>query len=443
MATLSTILDRCYQRTGDYISEAVTTAINADNLVVSTNFGKHWAVDDACNRQWIYFTDKANAGVERRISDYSNSSTQITVQGAALSDDAADLATVEIHRYERANLIRAINQAARKTYPALFRIATDTSMSTGNILPNPSFDDWSATTSPDYWTTLSSVTATASTTAGTYRYGGKSAKVTASGASGYMALTSDVFPQLLDLEGHTVSVYVWCNPQTANDGVIQIYTKQADGTEQTDLVSTTSNPAGEYTLLKLENQTLNDDLDEVQIRLTVTTSGQYAYFDNVRIKGLDASRIILPLIFQNPSSAVKSVEIQSTNTQEYPTDDNLSYARFTPLFGWNTEDDATTKYLILPNVTNQRLLKIKGIAPLEDTLSSATDTMTIEDPHLDVLVEMAVSILYDMESGSPSAGDRAFLVAESFRYRANYEDMKRKLRMPKPQAQTRFRSGIV
>ena len=438
--TLSTLLTRLSQRIGDFLEETVTTAINADNLVVCTTLGDLINRDDYYNRRWIYFTDEDNATVYRKVSDYATSSTTITVRGAVLTDDGTDLGTFQLHTYDRRNKIRAINLAARKIWPYLFRIVRDTTLISNNIIPNSSFEDWTASTSPDYWTTLSGATAVVSTAVGTYRgiRGSSSIKLTDSGSgAGYIELNSDTFPKLLDLMGKTVSLYVWCSPQTADDGAIVIYTKQADTTAQT-LTSPTATPAGEFTLIKLEDQALNDDLVEVKIRLGVTTASQYAYFDNFRITGINVKEYLLPLDFQNPLASIDRVSIQTSGTQDKYVDDLLSYAQFEPLYGCKTVDDATTKYLVTPTLTTGRLLQLEGRAPLESNLSVATSTMTIEDPHMDLLIELAASILFDMEAGLPSSQDRDYLREQSLIYRLGYEDMKRSLKMIKPQSQTLF-----
>jgi len=440
--TLSDIITRLSQKVGDYVSEAVTTALTTSTDVVCTSLANYFSHNNIYKPAWIYVTDKANAGAYRRVSSYTSST--IVVLGANFSSDGANLATFEIHKYDRRNKIRAINLAARKSWPNMFRILRDTTLSSNNIAPNPSFEDWASSSYPDYWTTLSNATAAESTTAGTVRgiSGSSSLKLTASAGNGYIELNSDVYPKLLDFMNHQGSVYVWCNPQTANDGSIIIYTKQADATTQT-LTSTTTNPAGEFTLLELENQQLNNNVVEVRIRLNVATSGQYAYFDNFRLNGMSVSEYLLPLDFQNPLTAIDSVSYGVGASQYYPNDDMLAKLIFNPLYGWSITDDSTSKYISLPFMGDDTLIQIKGRAPLESDLSAATSTMTIEDPHLDLLIELAASELFNIESGLPSAGDRDFLKSKSYEYLASYEYMKKSLKMRKPQAQQRIDRRIL
>jgi hypothetical protein len=362
------------------------------------------------------------------------------VNGANFTSDAANLATFEYHKYDRNNKIRAINSAARKIFPVLYKPLNDITLSTNNILPNPSFEDWTSSANPDYWGALSNATATETTTAGLYRglAGSSSIRIDTSAANGYCALPF-TYPQLLDLSGQTVNFYCWAYPEVADDAFIEIYTLQADGTSQT-LTSDTSCPAGAWTLLTLQNQSLNDDLVQIYVRLKVKTSGKYAYFDNARLTGIRMKEYLLPLDFQSPLTLIDNVYIQSTGIHEYYVDDMLSYAQFVPEFYWDVYDRGATKYLSLPYHGDNRLIKIMGRAPLE-SVSSATDTMTIEDPQLDLLVELAASELFRIEAGLPSQGERDFMFSESLRYLANYEYMKKNLKMKVPQKYVRFRDA--
>jgi len=445
MATnvLSTLIDRLSQNVGDYFESTVTTALTTSTSVVCTPLGNYRNRDGYFARRWLYVTDYANIGEYRKVSTDTASTNTLVVLGSNFSSDTANLATFQLHRYDRNNKIRAINKAARQVYSYLFRLVRNQDLISNNILPNASFEDWSVATYPDYWTNQTNLTSSlVSTTAGTYLFSGKSVAVKASANNGYLSIKSDTYPQLLDLMGKSVSLYCWAQPGTANDAAIVIYTKQADGTAQT-LTSTTASPAGEFALLKLEDQTLNDDLVEVEIRLKVATSGGTVYFDNARLYGTDTRRYVLPLDFQNPMAEISSVSLQNKNVSAEGVDDHLAYAEFVPIFGWFTTDDATTKYLITPVLTSKRIIQIEGVAPLESNLSAVTDTMTIEDPHLDLLIEKASSVLMDIEAGLVSGEDRTRLLEESTRYLASYEYMAGSLRMSRPKAKQRIDARLV
>ena len=441
---LSTLIDRLSQRTGDYLSETVTTALAANTTVTCTTLNEYTAQNDKYNRQWVYITDKANAGEYRKLSD--STTTALTVLGANWTTDGANKATFEIHKYDRRNKIRAINLAARKAWPYLFRILRDTTLTSNNIVPNPSFENWEvSSSSPDDWAYSGLVNATAAKNA-TVGYGrgisANSMKLTASAANGYHSLHSDTYPKLLDLMGKTISGYVWAYPEVADDATIVFYTKQADGTAQT-LTSTTVTPAGEFSLIKLENQKLNTDLSEVSLRIKVETNAKYVYFDNFRVTGIYNHEYILPTPFQSPTAKIDNIQLQTTSAHDYYQDDLMANAKFEPLYGWEIKDDASTKYLITPTLETGRHFQIEGHSPLEDTLSAATDTMTIEDPQIDLLIELAASILFDLEAGLPSASDRDWLKEESYKYLASYEYMKGNLKMRNPRTMTKFDARIL
>ncbi len=437
MTTTATLLDRLSQRVGDYLDITLTTALTTSTSVVSTNFGKYTNRDDSYNRYWLYVEDYANAAQYRRISDYVNSTTTATVLGANFVSDTANLATVQIHKYDRLNKIRALNQAARKIHPYLFRIITNEDLISNNALPNGRFTDWSVSTYPDYWR-VTNATATKTTTISAIRGGSASVLLVASADNGYMACTSSItFPSLLDLQGRTVSFKAWAFPSmTANTAVLEIVTIQPDGTTQT-LTSTTACPLSKWTLLELENQVLNDNLHLIQAKCKITTSGSSVYFANARL--IDSvQRYVLPLDFQNPQAIVDRASIQITGQSDDYCDDFLGYAQFTPFWGWDTFDDSTTKYLTTSNLPSNRIIRLEGHAPLESNLDAATDTMTIEDPYTDLLIEYAAHLLFDMEAGIPSGQDRDFLLRESFRYRTNYESMRGSMKMIPPNSQTHF-----
>ena len=143
--TLSDLIDLLSQRIGDYKEETVTTAIAANTSVVCSTLANYTNRDDEYNRYWLYITDKANAGTYRKVSDYTASTGTLTVLGANLTTDGTDKATFQLHKYDRNNKIRAINRATRDTFPTLFRYSRDVTLSGNNILPNPSFEDWTST----------------------------------------------------------------------------------------------------------------------------------------------------------------------------------------------------------------------------------------------------------------------------------------------------------
>jgi len=330
----------------------------------------------------------------------------------------------------------AINNASREIYPNLYKPIDDKTLITGNILPNGHFRDWSQTTYPDHYS-LSNVTAVASTTAGTYRGGTKSAKVTASAGNGYLYISSNSYPRLLDLMGKTVTFKCWAYPEVANDATIEIYTVQADGSAQT-LTSTTSCPAGKFTLLELEDQELNDDLTEVQIRFKITTNAKYVYFDDARVTGRNVYEYLLPVDLQNGD--VREVWMQGTGYSDDICDD--LQPRFSDLiYGWDVFSDGTYKYLRLPFLySSEKRIRLLGICPLEE-VDDDTDTITLDGEKVNLLITYAAYLLYEMEIGTPSSEDVSRYERQAGRWWAKYKRLQSHMRMTRP-GQTLNLTGV-
>jgi hypothetical protein len=264
---------------------------------------------------------------------------------------------------------------------------------TGNIIPDGHLEEWTSSSALTHWS-ATNITQLQTSTAGLIRGGKYSAKCTASAANGYIYITSDTFPRLLDLQDKTVDAYCQAYPEVADDASIVIYTKQADGTAQT-LTSTTSCPAGEWTQIELENQKINDNLVDFQLRLKVATNAKYVYFDDVYLNGMPLSEYMLPSDFT--SGSINRVYIQNSGTSDpifydlkpFITQYSGESLNFTIL------DDGTYKYLkLLEDVPSERRLRLIGDKPLE-TLSAYTDTLTLDTHRLPLLIARAKMIFWE------------------------------------------------
>ena len=405
--TVETLEQRLSEQVGDYLQVTCTTAIAADNYIVSTNLNAYdGGTNDYFNDWWCYITDKANITVHRQVSDYVTATGTLTVRGAALTAESGGTvyATIRLHRYNRDLYINAINDAVRETFPIFHQRYDIMELVTGNILPNSHFRDWTAATAPDKYSMQdANITATASTTAGTYRGGGKSMKATsgAGGAGKYVYISSNTYPRLLDLMEKTVSFYCWANPDVADDAYIEIYTLQADTTAQT-LTSTTTCPAGKFTLLKLENQAINDDLVEIQFRFKVTTASQNVYYDHARVIGHNQTEYLLPIAIRD--GKLSSVQIQSTGYSTYICDD-IQPRSWEDWYDGEIVDDGTDKFLKLGTLpTGQRLIRLRGYAPLS-AVSAYTSTIEIDGEILNRFIAYAKYKLYQAIEGPVASQD--------------------------------------
>lgn len=435
--TLATLRDSLSQNIGDYIHSTVTTALTTNNSVVDTTLSQYTSKDDWFNRQWCLITSLANAGANRKISDFATSTGTLTILGAALASDAAAKATYEIHTYNPDNKKRAINAASKLIFPTLYRaVEWDDTLVMGNNLPNAHFEDWAVSTYPDYYR-VTNATATETTTAGLIYGGVSSAKVTASAGNGYMSIASDQYPQLLNLMGQTVSFKCWAYPEAADDASLVIYTQKADGTAQT-LTSTTTCPAGKWTQLKLESQAISDDIQYIAFRFKVTTNAKYAYFDNARVIGAGVYEHVLPQDFQQGELSCVYQQI-SGNSDDICDDMFTNASQVLTYFKWDTVTHNGIKYLRLPYAsTSEAKLILKGYAQLEQ-LSADTDTMSISDPQAELLLMYAAFKLYEMEAGLADSESKASLRTEGMYWFNQYQFNKASIGMTPPQSQTRLR----
>ena len=406
MATtaLSVLEQRLAEQIGDGLEFDTSTNITTNTSIIATALQAYdGGRDDYFIGWWVYITEGNNITVLREISDYATSTGTLTVRGAALAAESGAV-TCRLHRYDRTLYVNAINDAIRETFPTFHKVFDIMELVAGNILPNSHFRDWSASTAPDKYSMQdANITATANTTAGNYRGGGKSMKAAtgASGAGKYVYISSDSYPRLLDLMGHTVSFYCWALPEVANDASIVIYTVKADGTAQT-LASTTTNPAGEFTLLKLEDQSLNDDLVEVQVRFKITTASKYVYFDHAKVIGRSQTEYLLPTDIVN--GKLSSVEIQTSGYSDRTCDD-LHPIHWEQWYDWDILNDGTDKYLKLGMLpVEERLIRLRGYAPLS-TVSGFTDTIEIGGELVNRFIAYAKYKLYQAIEGPVASRD--------------------------------------
>jgi len=393
-STLLTLRTRLSENIGDYFSSTVTTAIAASTSVIDTALAnvEGGGTTDYFEDWWVYFTSGANIGVKRKVSSYNAGTWTLTVLGGNLTTDSAVKSTYELHQLDPSMKIKAINNAARTLSSDIKRDITELSLVSGNILPD--FEWWTDATTHKFWeVTNVTLARTAGGSAASGRGSRYVAKATASAANGYMYLGGGQYPRLLDLKDTTVSAYVWAYPEVANDAALVIYTLKNDGTTAQTLTSTTTNAAGRWTLLKLENQRINDDLSEFQIRPKVATISKYVYFTQPRITGRDVYDYMLPERFQNAN--IRQVRYQLTGSDSISPADDIGYdAQYHEIFGWDiVPQDITGTYynfLRLPYPpTKGRHIELNGSADLEDNMSADTDVMNIDDPKSNVLIAQA------------------------------------------------------
>jgi hypothetical protein len=316
----------------------------------------------------------------------------------------------------------AINQAIRQIYPALYQSVDNRTLTTGSILPDGHFEEWTDATTPVYYTkTLGTFAQT--TTGGYYRgsIGSNSLKYTSGGALDYFYINSDTYPQFLDLMGRDVTFKCWAYPEVSADTYIAIYTLKADLTAQT-LTSTTVCPLGGWTLIELENQSLNDDLVKIEFRFIVATSAKYAYFDDARVMGKPVREYLLPSEFNNGD--IDRVFIQSSGYADDICDDLLAHD-WQEDFNHGVLNDGTYNYLQLDTgYTNSRRIRVLGRKPF-DTLSSDTSTIAIDgEKQVQMLLAFAAYQLYEALEGTPSVDGTSIFSGEKNKWFVKYMQLR-------------------
>ena len=406
--SLSTIDTRVQEAMGDSLEFTVTTAIAASAVIISTtlrvfDFGS----DDYFNGWWVYIKDYANAAVERRVSDYVTASGTLTVYGANLATDTANLATCQLSRFRRTDRVLSINDTLRELFPnSLHKRIDNQILITNNFLPNGHFEDQATGGTPDKWA-LTNVTGAAETT--TIRGGAKAVKLTATAINGYIKLTVANYPRLLDLSGAQVTVKVWAYAQVADDADITIYTADKAGTTQT-LTSTTTCLASTWTLLTLKDQVLNDDLVDIEIRFRVNTDTKWVIYDDARLIAVRVKEYLMPTTLDD--GKIEQVFIQSSGFYESSDSniqmcDSLAPQSWEEIIDSNIIIDGTNKWLrINEGLISEKRIRLFGTAPFT-ALSASTDAIVIDQDKIPMIVAYIKFLVYKRLSDTPSSDDQA------------------------------------
>ncbi len=425
------------QSFGDDLEFDTTTNVAASTKVIKSTTLQNYdgGHDGYFDNWWVYITEGVNIGVNRQVSagtTYLSSSGQITVMGANLSAETAAV-TCRLHRYNRDLKVNALKRAVEQLYPILHKPVDNKTLITSNMLPNGSFEDWAASTAPDFWS-LNGVTAAANTTLGQHWGGVTSAHVTASTADQYLYLDSQNYPPLLDLSGLTVSFYAMAYPQAANDAFLELYTVDKAGSTQT-LASTTACSSVTWTLLKLEEQKLNEDLTRLQARLRVHTINKYAIFDDAVLNGLPLTQYVLPADFQN--GHLSQVMIQTTGYNDQPCYDMASQNWSVPQefrvirnSGYNPPSTYHVLNFNAPYVSNYRM-RLIGYKQLE-TLSSDSATIFLDGERLNLIVAKAASIFWKSMQSPVSSQDKGRYFNEIAMWENEVNRLTYKFMMPLP-----------
>ncbi len=392
--TLSAARVELSKQLGDYLAGTVTTSGDKTSLIDSEL--KQYHADWINDWTWDFMTGTTNEGEERRIDSLLVSSGDCTLVTAHTASVVAP-STYEIHRLFRATeKRRSLIYAARAAFPWIHEKIWDESIVSGNWLKDGSFEIWTGLTALDHWTTTNS-TLTKTSTAGLFRHGGYSCKLSAS--IGNIKQTISNWDDLKYLAGKSVTFTVQGYCSTASALRIAIY----DGTTTTHSSFRTAESAWTEDSDPLSvTAKIQDNPTAIEFHILLDKAND-AYVDDARVicSGTQPRLFIenLGLAQEMPHQ----VFIESTNYSLYEPWTLIHNAVF----------DTENGYLYLPdNVPDDYRLRIKGIGYLDFLASGVsstawTATINIDAPQTDILIARAALYLYtEMAMPNFSSGDR-------------------------------------
>ncbi len=381
----------------DYWASAATSAGAAGGTTIVDTALKAKSNDwiDAGGNPYDLITSGTYDTEERKISSLDNSSGTLTV--LAHTSQIASAVTYEIHRLFTASDKRiALIAACRKAFPYIFKRIRDESHVSGNWLKDGSFEVWTTTTDLTYWTETTS-TVTQTSTAGFFKHGNYSAKLTT--LAGNLAQNISNNEELKRLAGKSVTFTVQGKCDTASclrigiyDGTTTTYSDYLDQitgwTENSDPLEVTA--------------TIQDNPSQVSFYIYHDVAAATSYVDDARVIGGG-----------NPGIYVGELGLQSRGPHQVFLEPTNYYKGEPWILLHGCSYDAGNSLLLLPDSCSADLrLRINGIGFLDFLVSGVsstawTATVDIDQPQLDILIAFAARYLYEtMALPNFSTGDR-------------------------------------
>ncbi len=377
--TRATLRQMLSEELEDWFSIAATSAGDASGTTVVSTTLKNYVGFDF--KDWYYLlTSGTYIGTWRVIQRFEPASGYLEVYNA-YGGQVASAVTGEIHRYNPDLLHSALNDALRDVYPRLRIDYVDETLVGCNFLPNSHFENWATTTYPDFWRVQGTGVVSVEDTS-TIRGGVKSAKVTRAGTDGSLYISSAQYPDLLQLQGQSITVYGQVNSSVASQARLQIYSIQSDGTTSTSS-SDYHTGGGKYELLSVDGAVLSD-ATEVQIRCAVGTSNTVCYFDDVYTEGVQPTKYYVP-------TQMEAVHRICQITGDV---DDIGEGSEIECPDWDTARDSSERLIIITNDAWTNRLRIYGSGRLS-TLSTDTSTVEIDQAEARYVAAMATEILID------------------------------------------------
>lgn len=262
----------------------------------------------------IKITSGTYIGQVRYVSSFTQSTGTVTVS-SAFGGQIVSGVTYEVHRFGHpAMKDDCIERGAKDAYPYLYDYVDSTAITFGDNLIDGSFESWSDSTTPGYWTASSTTTTRTSSYYHDSEYG-----MALSTTTGYVGQSSSNNPDLLMCGGATPTFYCWCKTSTASQVRLAIY----DGTTTTYSDYHTGSNAWE--LLSV-TATIADNPTDVAFRIYYASTATTAYVDDAVVLGgfekYDYDIEDLELVNDTPDQ-VYYLDAQSA-TADYPRPLGLS-----------------------------------------------------------------------------------------------------------------------
>jgi len=398
--TLATLWQRVSEKVGEYISFTTSSAGSTDyKTAVSTELMEY---DDGTIKGYLYASTSTGAE-ERRIENNLSPSGTILVYRPFSAQNSSGI-SMEVFPYSKINMTRYINDAIRNSYPYLAKEVHDTELIGNNVLVNSSFEKWTATTNPDYWTKS---TATVSEETTIKLFGASSMKLGTAAGSCY--LSSDDWPVLRQFEDSTVSWYCWVNTAAASNARIGVYYILQDGTTTDTEYSDYHTGGGEFELLSLEDFAIPDELAEIRF-ICATATTDAAYFDNAHCMGS-----VVDYLLPDTLDSVIAV-YQCNDCDEFVIDDWLR-------LDWELVDKAGTKYIRIYDASAEKRLELVGYAPYT-ALSASTSTVDLSPDWQRAIVAGSVASLLKSNASLISSQSIGEVLKLADAYSNEFESLK-------------------
>jgi len=402
--TLLELTERVCRDLGSWIEGTTTsTGGSAGISLISSAMADY--DEDAFRDKYAYITDSSNSTVAysfRKIKNNQQPSGTVFPYRAFPAQIASGL-SFAIVDFDISEVKESINVAIKDSFPALAVPVIDTTLVTGNILENASFEVWTAATYPDYWA-VSTATAAEDTT--NVIHGTSSVKLSV--AAGYLHLSSNSCARLRDLENKAVAFYCWVKTAADSNARLGIYTKTQSGTEATTY-SDYHTGGDEWEKLELENVSIPDDLAVVQIRLCISKTTA-AYFDNAYLL-TGNEEFTLPDTLTQPVAVYECNSADDFNvTSWYPCD-------------WEIVNKSGTKYIRVYGASGGNKIEIRGLKT-HTALSSETSTIDITPEWEKIIVAGAISNLLRSKASNINSQDKGTVLKEADRWERKYETLK-------------------